>query len=215
MNDKEETVRKEKDLDLDLDKEVKKKKKGKWKVVVGVIVALGIIGALTNGGEGDKDKDKEVADEKPVEEVVADESDDELVADEGSDDELGLSNSEDGADEDHNVVAQKVLENSIVAELKKQFGEDSVKFDEESKSFSITLPEEVALELVLMQQGSIGTEDWEYLRDNVIKLSTTIQEVLGDGYIISLINPMNTEKTLLTVADGVVFYDVFGDSVFN
>lgn len=87
-------------------------------------------------------------------------------------------------------------------------------FDEEEKVFSIIPPEEVALELTLMKEGHMERDDWEMLRENMVELSKSIKENLGEGYIISLLNPVNTDNTLLMVVDGLVVYDLFGESRF-
>lgn len=205
--------------ETNINKEVKKRKKGKWKIVVGVIVALGIIGALTN--EGEESKDKEVADETSVESAATQNEDegrnkpDEKDTDEKDKDEKATNKDRSSEDKVDYTVVQKALEDTIVAELKKQFGEDSVIFDEEEKVFSIIPPEQVALELSLMKEGHMERDDWEMLRENMVELSKSIKENLGEGYTLSLLNPMNTDNTLLMVVDGLVVYDLFGEPLFN
>jgi hypothetical protein len=50
------------------------------------------------------------------------------------------------------------------------------------------------------------TEVWDDLVDNFVLMSESITESLP-GYTISLVNPANTDNTLLMIIDGVVIYN--------
>ena len=74
--------------------------------------------------------------------------------------------------------------------------------------------EGVAEEIKLIQQGKKKREDWNAVKQSIIKLSRNIQDVMKAGgqsnahLRIDVLNDQNTEEKLLTVFDAVVTFDV-------
>ena len=52
-----------------------------------------------------------------------------------------------------------------------------------------------------------GMENWDYMVASLVELSEAAQQVVGDGYNIMFMNPVNAENVLVIVQDGQVIYD--------
>lgn len=52
-------------------------------------------------------------------------------------------------------------------------------------------------------------EMWAQLQDAMASLSQNIYEVVGEGYTVHLVNPQNTNLSLLSFKDGVMIYSAF------
>lgn len=96
--------------------------------------------------------------------------------------------------------ALKILQDSYA-------GNSTVTFDKEMKSFNITPIDPAFKEAIVFMQQGLLLDDWESMQEGFISGSQSLQGLLGNGYIINLQNPANTENTLLMLMDGVVFYD--------
>ncbi len=80
----------------------------------------------------------------------------------------------------------------------------TIDYSAETETFSIT-PTDPAFvsDILAVQTGDIDAIiEWNNLVANTCELSETIS-----GYIISIVNPLNTENALLLVYDGMVLYD--------
>lgn len=52
-----------------------------------------------------------------------------------------------------------------------------------------------------------GMEDWNYMVESLVVLSEAAQQVVGDGYRIMFMNPVNEENVLIIVEDGQTIYN--------
>lgn len=56
-----------------------------------------------------------------------------------------------------------------------------------------------------------GVDDWNYLVESLVVLSQAAQQVVGDGYKIMFMNPVNEDNVLVIVEDGQVLYNAVDD----
>lgn len=110
--------------------------------------------------------------------------------------------------------AQTDLENKSLELLQQNFeGVGTVEFNKEQKAFLITSTDPAFIEEVQMvADGRISQEVWYDLQDSMVYLSESISGLLGQGYTVAMVNPLNTDRLLLIIEDGVVTYDVMQDS---
>ena len=108
---------------------------------------------------------------------------------------------------------QKEKEQAILQILKSSYdGMAKVEFNEKEKVFVLTpVGEAFEQELTMMIAGTKGMEDWDILKDSLRTLSSGARDQLGDGYSISLQNPMNEENSILMARNGMILYDAFLD----
>lgn len=108
---------------------------------------------------------------------------------------------------------KEASENLALTVLEDGFkGIADVHFVREEKTFIVT-PQgsKFELEIVMMMSGNKSLESWNGMVDSVASLSSIIKSSLGDGYLIMVANPANTDKFLLSAMDGVIIYDVFDE----
>lgn len=98
-----------------------------------------------------------------------------------------------------------------LAIMEKNFEETAIiDYDEENDAITILSKDpEFAKGIVLLQTGTYSMDNWYELRDSYVELSEQLGNTVGEGIILSLLNPSNPDRTILTVVDGVVFYDAF------
>lgn len=83
-----------------------------------------------------------------------------------------------------------------------------ITFDKESKIFKmIPIDEQLISEIEMLPLG-IGWADWQEMVDGIVSMSKANSDSLGEGYSITLINPLNEENIILWVMDGEVIYNV-------
>lgn len=112
-----------------------------------------------------------------------------------------------------NNEAQEALEQMALGVMEESFaGLAEVSFDRDSKLYTIT-PTDPAFEqeLVMMNEGILGQEEWDILVENFAFMSDSAKGLIGNGYSIALINPSNSDKYLLMITDGKVEYDAFNE----
>lgn len=75
----------------------------------------------------------------------------------------------------------------------------------------------VAAGIYFIQQGELERDEWDDIKRSIINLSRNIQEVMKAGgrsdvhLSIDVLNDQNTEKTLLTVFDSTVVFDILSE----
>lgn len=78
----------------------------------------------------------------------------------------------------------------------------------------ILLPTDEALveELIALVTGNQNMlEGWGNVVDGITSMSESLKDNLGSGYSIHLLNPANKDNVLLSMMDGIVFYNVADD----
>lgn len=83
-----------------------------------------------------------------------------------------------------------------------------ITFDKETKVFKMTPTDQQLISEIEMLPLGIGWEDWQAMVDGIVSMSKTNSDSLGEGYSITLINPLNKENIILWVMDGEVIYNV-------
>lgn len=83
-----------------------------------------------------------------------------------------------------------------------------ITFDKENKIFKMTPTNEQLISEIEMLPLGIGWTEWQEMVDGIVSMSKTNSDSLGEGYSITLINPLNKENIILWVMDGEVIYNV-------
>ena len=65
-----------------------------------------------------------------------------------------------------------------------------------------------AEEIIANGQDSSYYDDWSQFTDGVTKMSSNLQKNYGNGITIEVLNPDNESRTIFSVKDGTVTYDV-------
>lgn len=84
----------------------------------------------------------------------------------------------------------------------------TVEFNAKLKAYSVTPTEpEMLLAITQLQSGELDPANWDTIVKSFKNMSESVKKNLGSGYFVELVNPANTENSLLIIQDGVVFYD--------
>ena len=140
-----------------------------------------------------EEEEAEAEEEEPIEEAVAEPEPEEEAVEITPEEERQLRTS----------LAVSLMESSFKNTA-------TIRYSEESDSITI-LPtdEDFAMAIMFLISGDIPMSEWYTLRDSFVEMSLSINENVGEGITISLLNPSNPDLTILTVVDGIVFYDAF------
>ena len=113
-----------------------------------------------------------------------------------------------------NKSEQPSNEAILLTQLQKSFeGVADVSFSSSKKMFTITPTDsDFKTAILAMLSGTVTKDDWNDMTENIRTMSQAMQEKYGSGYVISVLNPENTENTLLMVKDGNVTYN-FADKL--
>ena len=84
----------------------------------------------------------------------------------------------------------------------------SVEFDEVNKIFKLTPIDQGLIDEISMLPMGIGHEDWGILVDGLSSMSKSGQDLVGEGYTINLVNPLNHDNIILWIIDGEIMYNV-------
>lgn len=181
------------------------------------LVAMFIIGAIGGGDDEESLETTEAETEEVVEETEPEEIE-EVVEEEPEE-----------VDEAEEVVEEVEVEEAEVEEsispederklktllalamMEENFdGLATIDYNEEQDAITIfpTDPD-FANAILFLQTGDIPMDNWYELRENFAYMSEELSKNVGEGIIISLLNPSNPENTILTAVDGIVLYDAF------
>ena len=86
-----------------------------------------------------------------------------------------------------------------------------IQFDKTEKTYVMTPIDQNLIDEISMLPLGIGHEDWGILVDGMTSMSKSGTDLVGTGYTISLVNPLNHENVILWITDGVVIYNVIDD----
>ena len=86
-----------------------------------------------------------------------------------------------------------------------------IQFDEDNKTYTMTPTDQGLIDEISMLSMGVGHEDWGVLVDGMASLSKSGKDLVGEGYTMTLVNPLNHENILLWIVDGEVIYNVIDD----
>ena len=84
----------------------------------------------------------------------------------------------------------------------------TVEFDEANKVFKLTPIDQDLITAISMLPNGVGHEEWGTMVDALASMSNTGIDLVGEGYTINLVNPLNHENILLWIIDGEIIYNV-------
>ena len=86
-----------------------------------------------------------------------------------------------------------------------------IQFDKTEKTYVMTPTDQGLIDEISMLPMGIGHEEWGVLVDGMTSMSKSGTDLVGTGYTISLVNPLNHENVILWIVDGEVIYNVIDD----
>ena len=86
-----------------------------------------------------------------------------------------------------------------------------IQFDKTEKTYVMTPTDQGLIDEISMLPMGIGHEDWGVLVDGMTSMSKSGKDLVGEGYTINLVNPLNHENVILWIMDGEVIYNVIDD----
>ena len=86
-----------------------------------------------------------------------------------------------------------------------------IQFDKTEKTYVMTPTDQGLIDEISMLPLGIGHEEWGVLVDGMASMSKSGKDLVGEGYTINLVNPLNHENIILWIIDGEVIYNVIDD----
>ena len=86
-----------------------------------------------------------------------------------------------------------------------------IQFDKTEKTYVMTPTDQGLIDEISMLPLGIGHEEWGTLVDGMASMSKSGKDLVGEGYTINLVNPLNHENVILWIIDGEVIYNVIDD----
>ena len=86
-----------------------------------------------------------------------------------------------------------------------------IQFDKTEKTYVMTPTDQGLIDEISMLPMGIGHEEWGVLVDGMASMSKSGKDLVGEGYTINLVNPLNHENVILWIVDGEVIYNVIDD----
>ena len=86
-----------------------------------------------------------------------------------------------------------------------------IQFDKTEKTYVMTPTDQGLIDEISMLPMGIGHEDWGVLVDGMASMSKNGKDLVGEGYSMNLVNPLNHENVILWIVDGEVIYNVIDD----
>ena len=86
-----------------------------------------------------------------------------------------------------------------------------IQFDKTEKTYVMTPTDQGLIDEISMLPMGIGHEEWGTLVDGMASMSKSGKDLVGEGYTINLVNPLNHENVILWIMDGEVIYNVIDD----
>ena len=86
-----------------------------------------------------------------------------------------------------------------------------IQFDKTEKTYVMTPTDQNLIDEISMLPLGIGHEDWGVLVDGMASMSKSGKDLVGEGYTINLVNPLNHENVILWIMDGEVIYNMIDD----
>ena len=86
-----------------------------------------------------------------------------------------------------------------------------IQFDKTNKTYTMTPTDQGLIDEISLLPLGIGHEEWGVLVDGMASMSKSGKDLVGEGYSINLVNPLNHENVILWIMDGEVIYNVIDD----
>ena len=86
-----------------------------------------------------------------------------------------------------------------------------IQFDKTEKTYVMTPTDQGLIDEISMLPMGIGHEEWGVLVDGMASMSKSGKDLVGEGYTMNLVNPLNHENVILWIIDGEVIYNVIDD----
>ena len=86
-----------------------------------------------------------------------------------------------------------------------------IQFDKTSKTYTMTPTDPGLIAEISMLPMGIGHEDWGILVDGLSSMSKSGMDLVGEGYTINLVNPLNHDNIILWIIDGEVIYNIIDE----
>ena len=86
-----------------------------------------------------------------------------------------------------------------------------IQFDKTEKTYVMTPTDQGLIDEISMLPLGIGHEEWGVLVDGMSSMSKSGKDLVGEGYTINLVNPLNHENVILWIMDGEIIYNVIDD----
>lgn len=106
--------------------------------------------------------------------------------------------------EDAETIYLQILRESVGSYV-------DIQFDKSNKIYTMTPTDQGLIDEISMLPMGIGHEDWGVLVDGIASMSKSGKDLVGEGYTINLVNPLNHENVILWIVDGEVIYNVIDD----
>lgn len=110
-------------------------------------------------------------------------------------------------------AAQSVKENNILKSLQKNYtGTGTVSFNKSDKAFYVKPTNKQfvsSLKSLVKTPSNAKAANFDQIPTNFKKLSLSIKKNLGSNYSVSLMNPNDNSRPVLTAKDGTITYNYF------
>ena len=122
-----------------------------------------------------------------------------------------------GEEAEAQAKAEEAADKANAEEIYLQIMRDSVgsyvdiQFDKTEKTYVMTPTDQGLIDEISMLPLGIGHEEWGTLVDGMTSMSKSGKDLVGEGYTINLVNPLNHENVILWIIDGEVIYNVIDD----
>lgn len=189
-----------------------------WFIVLAVLVVISL--ALDSEDDAEVDEvsthEEAVLEAEEVEEIDALEDSEVVAEDERPDLDEGLADTEELEDvptEDLDASEDELVALMLYMLQNSYSDTGDVTFIEEDKMFTITPTENSIGDAVIYARAGETTvlASWEELVKSTIEVQSNLEEVLGNEYILNVVNPYNVENTIIMVGNGIVYDAVSGE----
>ncbi|WP_295746046.1 DUF308 domain-containing protein [uncultured Limosilactobacillus sp.] len=111
-----------------------------------------------------------------------------------------------------NTASQEQKESAVLRQLQKAYSKlGTVSFDSADKTFKVTPTNDEmkqALSQLSQRPDQADQMGWPKFTKSIRETSSQLDNVLGNGYSISLLNPSDDSKALYTAKDGKTTFDI-------
>ena len=148
----------------------------------------------------EKQEAKQKAEEEAEEQAKAEEEEKQRKENEAKEKE----EQEAAEQEDAETIYLQIMRDSVGSYV-------DIQFDKSNKIYTMTPTDQGLIDEISMLPMGIGHEDWGVLVDGMASMSKSGKDLVGEGYTINLVNPLNHENVILWIMDGEVIYNVIDD----